>query len=130
MKLSVFMNNLQHVGLPTLDIEKTIAFYEGLGAEVEYRTVLMPGETKVAFLRLSGMQIETYEEKEVAGKSGAINHIAIDCTDIQAAYKLAVESGYEVVSNGIESLPFWANGVSFFIILGPNAERIEFCQKF
>ena len=30
---------------------------------------------------------------------------------------------------GIEELPFWENGVKFFMIKGPNEERIEFCQK-
>lgn len=130
MKLSTYMNNLQHIGIPTLNLEESIAFYEGLGGEVEYRTELMPQKQKVAFIRLSGFQLEVYEEAETAQKSGAINHLAIDCTDIKAAYDLAVSQGYTVVSNGIESLPFWSAGVSFFIILGPNQERIEFCQKF
>ena len=39
---------------------------------------------------------------------------------------LAQEQGYEIVSNGIEALPFWEKGVRFFLILGPNQERIEF----
>ncbi|MDD3243533.1 MAG: VOC family protein, partial [Eubacteriales bacterium] len=28
----------------------------------------------------------------------------------------------------VKGLPFWANGVRFFTILGPNAEKIEFSQ--
>ncbi|MDD4797654.1 MAG: VOC family protein, partial [Eubacteriales bacterium] len=28
----------------------------------------------------------------------------------------------------IKGLPFWNNGVKFFTIMGPNAEKIEFCQ--
>ena len=40
--------------------------------------------------------------------------------------RLAQEQGYEIVSNGIEALPFWEKGVRFFLILGPNQERIEF----
>jgi len=36
---------------------------------------------------------------------------------------------YTVITDGIEELPFWENGVKFFMIKGPNEERIEFCQK-
>ena len=61
-------------------------------------------------------------------KSGAIDHIAIDVTDVEAAYALAQEQGLQIVSNGIEALPFWEKGVRFFIVLGPNQERVEFNQ--
>ena len=39
------------------------------------------------------------------------------------------ENGYEVITDGIEQLPVWDNGVKFFMSKGPNEERIEFCQK-
>ena len=58
-----------------------------------------------------------------------INHFALNCTDIQAAYAWICEQGYKVLSNGIEELPFWEKGVAFFIIEGPNKERIEFCER-
>ena len=63
-----------------------------------------------------------------AGQAGAINHFAINCTDIDGAYKLAQEKGYKVVSEGIEALPFWEKGIRFFIIEGPNKERGEIDQ--
>ena len=47
----------------------------------------------------------------------------------KAGYKNICENGYEVITDGIEQLPFWDNGVKFFMIKGPNEERIEFCQK-
>ena len=49
-------------------------------------------------------------------------------TDVDAVYAQVQKLGYPVVSNGIEFLPFWKNGVRFFTILGPNRERIEFNQ--
>ena len=61
-------------------------------------------------------------------QSGAIDHIAIDVVDVEAAYRLAQEQGYQIVSNGVEFLPFWQKGVKFFILLGPNQERVEFNQ--
>lgn len=126
MKLSEFATGLQHIGLPTNDMAATQAFYEGLGFETVYETV--NGSEKVVFLRLGDLTIETYENGQAKLESGAIDHIAINTTDVEAAYRLAQDQGYEIVSNGIENLHFWENGVKFFIILGPNRERIEFNQ--
>ena len=82
----------------------------------------------VAFLRLKNLTIEAYENGRAAMQSGAIDHLAIDVDDVEAAYRLAQEQGYEIVSDGVEFLPFWNNGVKYFILLGPNRERIEFNQ--
>lgn len=38
-KIAETINGLQHIGLPTNDLEKTVAFYEGLGFSVALRTV-------------------------------------------------------------------------------------------
>lgn len=59
---------------------------------------------------------------------GAIDHIALDVSDIEAAYALVQGLGYPVVSQGIESMNVWENGVRYFTILGPNQERVEFNQ--
>lgn len=126
MKLGGFCTGLQHVGLPTNDMDVTIAFYEGLGFENVYETVNEAANERVAFLRLGTLTVEAYENKQAVMHSGAIDHLALDVKDIDGCYKEALAQGYEVVSNGIEALPFWENGVRFFIILGPNKERIEF----
>lgn len=73
--------------------------------------------------------IETYEEENISKIDGAINHIAIDCRKIQEAYSIAKTKGYVLVTDGIKSLDFWENGIQYFIIEGPNKERLEFCQK-
>ena len=72
--------------------------------------------------------MEVYETAE-ANPTGAIDHIAIDCQDIEGAYAYACQKGYKIVSEGIEALPFWENGVRFFIMEGPNNERIEIDQR-
>ena len=123
-----FALGLQHVGLPTNDLKKTLAFYEGLGFETVYLVKNEAAGEDVAFLRLQGLTLEVYENGKAAMESGAIDHLAIDVTDVEAAYRLAQEQGYEIVSDGVEFLPFWENGVKYFILLGPNRERIEFNQ--
>ena len=127
-KLGDFALGLQHVGLPTNDLKATIAFYESLGFETVYRVRNEAAGEDVAFLRLKNLTIEAYENGQAAMQSGAIDHIAIDVDDVEAAYRLAQEQGYQIVSNGVEFLPFWQNGVKFFILLGPNQERVEFNQ--
>lgn len=127
-KLGDFALGLQHVGLPTNDLKATIAFYEGLGFETVYQVKNEAAGEDVAFLRLKNLTIEAYENGQAAMQSGAIDHIAIDVVDVEAAYRLAQEQGYQIVSNGVEFLPFWQNGVKFFILLGPNQERVEFNQ--
>ncbi len=127
-KLGDFALGLQHVGLPTNDLKATIAFYESLGFETVYQVKNEAAGEDVAFLRLKNLTIEAYENGRAAMQSGAIDHIAIDVVDVEAAYRLAQEQGYQIVSNGVEFLPFWQNGVKFFILLGPNQERVEFNQ--
>ena len=127
-KLGDFALGLQHVGLPTNDLKATIAFYESLGFETVYQVKNEAAGEDVAFLRLKNLTIEAYENGKAAMQSGAIDHIAIDVVDVEAAYRLAQEQGYQIVSNGVEFLPFWQKGVKFFILLGPNQERVEFNQ--
>ncbi|WP_369295161.1 VOC family protein [Acutalibacter sp.] len=126
MTLGNFAKGLQHIGLPTNHMDTTIAFYEGLGFTKKYETLNEKAGERVVFLELKGLVIEAYENGRAALQSGAIDHIAIDVENVEAAYRLAQEQGYEIVSNGIEALPFWEKGVRFFLILGPNQERIEF----
>lgn len=120
-------NGIQHIGIPARDVEETCRFYEGLGFTRAFQTVIR-GVQHVAFLQSGNLLIEAYEAEPV-GVAGAVDHIAVDCLDVEAAYRLALEKGYVVVSDGIEELPFWEYGVRFFMIEGPNKEKIEFDQR-
>jgi catechol 2,3-dioxygenase-like lactoylglutathione lyase family enzyme len=106
-------------------MEATLEFYAGLGFEVVYETVT---DCRVCFLKLDNFMIEAYENKQTVMQSGAIDHVAIDCTDIEAAYEFAKKNGYKIINTKIDSLPFWEKGCRFFTIEGPNKEKIEFCQ--
>ena len=48
---------------------------------------------------------------------------------LKVCIRKSANEKYIVITDGIEELPFWENGVKFFMIKGPNEERIEFCQK-
>lgn len=122
------LNGIQHVGIPTNDIEATIEFYGKLGFEVALQTVNEEANEKVAFLKLNNLVIETYENKAAKMESGAIDHVAIDVKDIEKVYELINHAGLNTIRDTIHFLPFWENGVRFFTIEGPNKEKIEFSQ--
>ena len=124
MSFSKLATGIQHIGVPTNDIEKTIAFYEALGFENVHQKD-NNGEM-VAFLKLGDLVIETYQNGRAVGRAGAVDHIAINVTDVEAARRIADEMGLEGIEAG--QLPFWSNGVKYFTILGPNQEKLEFNQ--
>ncbi len=122
------LSGLQHIGLPTTDYTASCKFYDTLGFDKIYETN-QPNGLKVCFYRQGNLEMEIYEADEIAGKDGAFDHVALDCTDIDKAFKKMSEAGYPIVSNGIESLDYWDNGIKFFHVKGPAGEKVEFCQK-
>jgi catechol 2,3-dioxygenase-like lactoylglutathione lyase family enzyme len=118
-----YTNGIQHIGLPTNDMAATLGFYQKLGFEVVHEKQI---DCRVCFLKLGSLVIEAYENGQALMKAGALDHIAIDCTDINACRAEAERAGLEPTA--LESLPFWEKGVKFFKIAGPNHETIEFCE--
>ena len=127
MKITDYITGIQHIGIPTNDIQATKDFYHSLGFTTDIETE-NNGE-KVAFLRLNNLVIETYQNGQAAMQSGAINHIAIDVKNIDEMFGLVKSLGVEMGDNSVNALQFWENGVRFFTIVGPNKERVEFCER-
>ena len=104
MDLKNYSTGVQHIGIPTNDIDKTVDFYHKLGFETAY-------ENHAAVLR-----------------AGAIDHVALDVKDIEEIYQYINQAGLNTTQDSIHFLPFWENGVKFFTIEGPNKEKVEFSQ--
>lgn len=128
MNVKEQLNGIQHIGIPTNNIEATVHFYEKMGFETALRTLNEEAGEKVAFLKLGSLVIETYENKAAKMKAGAIDHVAIDVKDIERVYEMIDREGMNTTNDIIYFLPFWENGVRFFTIEGPNKEKIEFSQ--
>ena len=128
MDLKNYSTGIQHIGIPTNDIEKTIAFYKELGFETALQTINKEADEKVAFLKLKTLVIETYENKAAKFESGAIDHVAVNVNNIEEVYQYISEKKLNTTNDTIHFLPFWKNGVRFFTIEGPNMEKIEFSQ--
>ena len=75
MGVKEYCSGLQHIGIPTNNINETVEFYKKLGFEVAYTT--RNGDETVTFLRMYDLVIETYENNQAVMKSGAIDHFAI-----------------------------------------------------
>ncbi len=119
------ITGLQHIGIPTNDMDKTVDFYQKIGFEIAHEA--MDGEVRVVFLKLKDLVLETYENKAAALCDGAVDHIALNVMNIEEAYKFITGLGIKILTE-ITFLPFWDNGVKFFIAQGPNLERLEFAQ--
>ena len=124
MDLKNYSTGVQHIGIPTNDIEKTIAFYQKLGFEI----ALQEANEKVVFLKLGTLVVETYENHAAKMEHGAIDHVALDVRDIEEIFQYINEAGLNSTQDTIHFLPFWENGVKFFTIEGPNKEKVEFSQ--
>ena len=126
MNIAQYATSLQHIGFPTRDINGSIRFYTGLGFENIYQT--RNDGVRVVFMKLRDLVIEIWEGTP-AGVSGAIDHIAIDVTDIEAVFQIITTAGLSAIEGKISELPFWERGVRYFTVRGPNAEKLEFIQK-
>lgn len=127
MDVKDFCTGIQHVGIPTNNIEETICFYEQLGFHVALLT--KNKDEIVAFLQMHNLVIETYENKSAAMQAGAVDHIALDVKDIDTLFEMVKTKHLHILDDRVNSLPFWNDGVKFFTILGPNKEKIEFCER-
>lgn len=127
MAVMDYVTGYQHIGIPTNDMEKTIAFYKTLGFTIKWET---ENNGRVIFFEYGNILLETYEAHgKAVGTRGAVDHIALAISDIDKVQAELEKSGYPIVE-GPAFLPFWENGVKYICVQGPNAEVIEFLQKY
>ena len=106
MKIKDFTTGVQHIGIPTNDINKTIEFYHTLGFETVFRTV--NSNEEVAFLQLHNLIIETYQNHQAKMEYGSIDHIAINVNNIDELFKVVKDNGkFKMLDQQVNSLPFW-----------------------
>ena len=64
MNLQEFATGVQHVGIPTNDMEATVNFYHRLGFETAFETINEAANEKVVFLKLHNLVMEAYENHQ------------------------------------------------------------------
>ncbi|NLI21575.1 MAG: VOC family protein [Clostridiales bacterium] len=125
-----FVKGFHHFGLPTADMEATIAFYRKLGAEIVFETVVTEAgqPCRVVHLQVSNLYVEAYERDPVAGVTGAIDHLAVSTDDIEGAFSEAKRLGLPFVKEEIGVSDYWPGTARWFHLVGPSGEHIEFAQ--
>jgi catechol 2,3-dioxygenase-like lactoylglutathione lyase family enzyme len=131
------LQGLQHLGLPVTDLERSLAFYGQFGFTVAMRTEISSahGAVQVAMIEKDGLTIELYqlagaERAEIAARQdGHHDHVALNVLDIDQAFAELKAAGFAILEpDAPKFLPFWAKGVKFFTIRGPDGEKVEFNQ--
>ena len=131
MDLNTNVTGLQHLGMPCRDLDVSCAFYAKLGFKQIFATKFQDDaghDGEARFLTLGNLTLELYVADKVAGKAGAIDHLALNVQDIEAAFAAVNALGLNNTHDTIHQLPFFERGVKFFTIEGPNQEKVEFNQ--
>jgi lactoylglutathione lyase len=135
--MNLKINHIQHIGIPVTDIKKSEAFYENLGfTNVMTSSFEIESEKGgiVAMMKRETMIIELYQMPESklseikSRKDGHVDHIAFDVDDIDLTFTILKENGFQILEEQPVFLNFWDKGCSYFNILGPDGERLEFNQ--
>lgn len=125
-----FVKGFHHYGLPTRDMDATVEFYQKLGAEIVFETVVseagMP--CRVVHLKVQDLYVEAYERDEIVGFPGAIDHIAVSTDDIVGAFEEAKRLGLTFLHEEIGFSDYWPGTARWFHLIGPSGERVEFAQ--
>ena len=129
------INQIQHIGIPVSNIQKSIGFYEKFGfTNVMPSTFEIEGEKGgiVAMMKRDSIILELYQMPasyltEITNrKDGHIDHIAFDVDDIELAFTTIKENHFTILEKEPVFLNFWNKGCKYFNVLGPDGERLEF----
>lgn len=125
--VNAFSGGVQHIGVPTADVQGTVDFYKTLGFEEAMRRTVT-GDRDFAFMKLGNLLIEVIPTDEPAMANGAVDHMCLDVKQIDSLYQQLKDAGYTMLSDSVSQIDFWDNGAKYFFIQGPNNEKIEFCE--
>ena len=119
---------LNHFGIVIRNLEKSLAFYQGvLGAKVVYRGLIPSTQTDVIYLLITGGMIELLHRAEPGpNETFGITHIAFMSNNLEADYERLVGAGYE----GLVKPKQAGSGVGRLAFLNdPNGARVELIQR-
>lgn len=109
MSLKSFVKEFHHFGLPTKDMDATIEFYQKLGAEIVFETVVQEAgkPCRVVHLKVSNLYVEAYERDETPMCCGAIDHLAVSTDDIEGAFEEAKRLGLTLANEQVDYSDYW-----------------------
>lgn len=127
--LTAYDRGFNHVGIPTSNLEKSLAFYEGLG----FRLIFPTDRTQLnglTFVKLGNTIIELIPKKDQATPmtAGAVDHFCIHISNIKEVYQKFKAAGYKFQKELTDLDYVFEKGETIFKIYGINNEIIEFCE--
>ena len=120
---------LAHIALRTVDVEKSIEFYEKIGGKLSKTDSISTekGDKTLALLDFAGVTLELIQVFEPV-ESGVSPHFAVYVDDLS-------ETVAEIMAAGIDSYPsekiqqmHLFGGITNWFLNGPGGEQIEFIQ--
>ena len=122
------LTGLAHIGVRVSDMERSLKFYvNDLGMElIDYYT---RGTTILGFVQAGTCILELIYSPNVnvcALKPGQVDHVSLECDDIEAFMK-SIDGKVEVLSP-IGEMPDVMGGTKNVFFKGPDDERIELFQ--
>ena len=125
--------HFHHVALRTTDLERSLAFYKGLGMKEIVRWG--EGELEIVMLDIGdGGRFELFANRGVDYPAeGRWQHFAIGVDDVDAAYELALSLGAKphtppktVPLNDARPAPI---AIHIAFVEGPDGEQVEFFKQ-
>ena len=128
------IQGLHHIGIPTSQMDETVSFYQAFGAKTLYEKMdeHEGRPIRVTLMELAGVVIEFYERSATVKAVGAIDHIAFNVHNVEEMYRVCKEKGYRLMEECAAQIgvsTYWPNDAQWFIVYGPNEEKIEFCHE-
>lgn len=126
---------LAHIAIYTPDIERSIAFYETLGAECTMRgSVQKPtGVNQLAMLTLTNFEIELIQpgDGKIPAGEGIIPHLAIEVENLPLVVnEMHVMGLGEFCTEEPIEMPNLFGGLRNIFFKGPSGEMIELIEHF
>ena len=124
------IKSLAHIGLRPQNIVTARHFYQSLGFEFQ-RQLDIPeprGTIVIAFLQQQGIVLELYQlpwqTDARALEDSGVDHLAWQVEDLVATEEWVKSLGYPLVEGPCDH----PAGSRYFMIAGPDGERVEFLQ--
>ncbi|MDO4603514.1 MAG: VOC family protein, partial [Limosilactobacillus ingluviei] len=93
--LAGYFDDLQHVGMPTDDLPKTVAFWEKLGFKMTGNFDTDDQGNQVVFMSYAHLTLEIWTGDGAVHQTGAINHLSLNTSDADAAFQAAKAAGFK-----------------------------------
>ena len=126
MRMTDYATGFRHIGISTLDMTESLIFYTELGFDVIHTAQNAETGSLINVLKLGNLLLEIREDENTCTQTGAIDHFAIDVSDIDGAYDFVCSRDLNTLNDTIHESSYAGYEMKYFTIQGPDKEQIRF----